>query len=95
MLSMDKVSKTILTYNRVFQCQKSYFRVCTSFRDIFSMVDLDINEGGTTYMGISPRRTRPCTHRPEEKQERPINVLHPAARDLLGKNVTKEVCFWL
>ncbi len=71
MLSMDKVSKTILTYNRVFQCQKSYFRVRTSFRDIFSIVDLDINEGGTTYMGISPRRTRPCTHRPEENKSAP------------------------
>ncbi len=31
----------------------------------FSIVALhDINEGGTPYMGISPGRMRPCTHRP-------------------------------
>ncbi len=29
----------------------------------------DVNDGGTPYMGISPRRTRPCTHRPEREQE--------------------------
>ncbi len=29
----------------------------------------DINEGGTPYMGISPRRMRLCTHRPEREQE--------------------------
>ncbi len=24
----------------------------------------DVNDGGIPYMGISPGRTRPCTHRP-------------------------------
>ncbi len=44
----------------------------------FSIVVLDdVNDGGTPYMGISPVRTRPCTHRPEREQ--PINTLHPAA----------------
>ncbi len=31
----------------------------------------DVNEGGTPYMGISPRE-------PEREREQPINTLHPA-----------------
>ncbi len=74
MLSMDKVKKNFWTIT-VFLCQKSHFRVRTSF---FSIVVLDdVNDGGTPYMGISPGRTRPYTHRPEREQ--PINTLHPAA----------------
>ncbi len=70
--------KRIWTYNRVFLCQKSHFRVRTSFREFFSIVVLDdVNDGGTPYMGISPGRTRPCAHRPEREQ--PINTLHSAA----------------
>ncbi len=43
--------------------KKSSFRVCTSFGKFFSIMALtDVNDGGTPYMGISPRRTRPCTH---------------------------------
>ncbi len=50
------------TYNRVFLCQKSHFRIRTSFGEFFSIVVLyDVNDGGTPYMGIS----RLCTHRPE------------------------------
>ncbi len=65
MLSMDKVSKKQFGH-RVFLCQKSYFRVRTSFGEFFPIVALhDVNEGGTPYMPISPGRTRPCTHRPE------------------------------
>ncbi len=30
-----------------------------------------------------------------ESKSAPINELHLAARDLLEKNVSKEVCFWL
>ncbi len=37
----------------------------------------DVNDGGTPYMGISPGRTRPCTHRPEREQER-ANALQSA-----------------
>ncbi len=63
---------------RVFLCQKSHFRVRTRFGEFFSIVVLDdVNDGGTPYMGISPRRTRPCTHRPEREQ--PINTLQSAA----------------
>ncbi len=66
MLSMDKVSKKIFGHITVFLCQKSHFRVRTSFGEFFSIVVLDdVNDGGTPYMGISPRRTRPYTHRPE------------------------------
>ncbi len=64
--------KKMWTYNRV------HFRVRTSFGEFFSIVVLDdVNDGGTPYMGISPGRTRLCTHRPEREQ--PINTLHPAA----------------
>ncbi len=70
MLSMAKVSKTIWKYDRVFLFQKSSFQVRTSFGKFF------FNHGScwrkqacwrkrTPYMGISPGRTRPCTHRPE------------------------------
>ncbi len=49
-------------------------------------------------MGISPGRTHPCTHRPEWERERAhqrASIGRLAARDSLGKNVSKEVCFWL
>ncbi len=67
----------------------------TSFGEFFSIVVLyDVNDGGTPYMGIS----RPCTHRPEWERERAhqrASVGRLAARASLGKNVSKEVCFWL
>ncbi len=80
MLSMDKVKKKMWTYNRVFLCQKSHFRVRTSFGEFFSIVVLDdVNDGETPYMGISPGRTRLCTHRPEwERENAPINALQSA-----------------
>ncbi len=87
------------TYNKVFLCQKSHFRVRTSFGEFFSIVVLDdVNDGGTPYMGISPRRTRPYTHRPEWEREHAhqrASIGRLASRDWLGKNVSKEVCFWL
>ncbi len=49
-------------------------------------------------MGISPGRTRPCTHWPEWERERAhqrASIGRLAARDSLGKNVSKEVCFLL
>ncbi len=50
--------------------KKSYFWVRTSFGEFLSIVALaNVNEGGTPYMGISPRRTRPCRHQPEREQE--------------------------
>ncbi len=80
----------------VFLCQKSYYRVRTSFGVFFSIVALDdVNEGGTPYMGISPRRAHPCTHRPEREQARAPASLGSTAGDSLRKNVSKEVCFWL
>ncbi len=85
---------------RVFMCQKPYFRVRTSFGEFFSIVALDdVNEGGTPYMGISPGRTHPCTHRPEPEREQvcahQLASSGNTARDSLGKNVSEEVCFWL
>ncbi len=91
--------KFFWTYNRVFLCQKSHFRSRTSFGEFFSIVVLyDVNDGGTPYMGISPGRPRPYTHRPEQEQVRThqrASIGRLAARDSLGKNVSKEVCFWL
>ncbi len=48
----------------------------SSFGEILSIV-ADVNDGGTPYMVISPRRARPCTHRPEQEQEA-INAFHLA-----------------
>ncbi len=87
----QSLKKKIWTYNRVFLCQKSHFWIRTSVLD-------DVNDGGTPYMGISPGRTRPCTHRPEREGEHAhqrASIGRLAARDSLGKNVSKEVCFWL
>ncbi len=81
-------------YNRVFLCQKSHFRVRTSFGEFFSIVVLDdVNDGGTPYMGISPGRTRPYTHRPEREQ--PINTLQSAAlhETRLGRMSLKKCVF--
>ncbi len=70
MPSTDKVKKI-----RQFGCITEYFcatNLTSGFvkvSEFFSTVALaDVNDGGTPYMGISPGRTRPCTHRP--KQER-------------------------
>ncbi len=79
MLSMDKVSKNFFGGITEYFCAKNltsgFVQVSESF---FSIVVLDdVNDGGIPYMGISPGRTRPCTHRPEREQ--PISTLHPAA----------------
>ncbi len=90
--------KTFWIYNRVFLCQKSYFWVRTNFGEFFSIVALhDVNEGGAPYMGISLGKTCLCTHRLEREQERTHQhaSFGCTARDSLGKNVSKEVCFWL
>ncbi len=95
MLSMDKLKK------KQFGCMTEYFcakNLTSGFGEFFSIVALhDVNEGGTPYMGISPRRTRPYTHRPEREQVRAHQHASSgsAARDSLGKNVSEEVCFWL
>ncbi len=80
----------------VFLWQKSYFHVRTSFWKIFSIEALhDVNEGGTPYMGISPGRPRPCTHRPERACAHQRASFSSTAQNSLWKNVSKEVCFWL
>ncbi len=100
MLSMDKVSKKCFGRITEYFCAKNltsgFVQVSESF---FSIVVLDdVNDGGTPYMGISPGRTHPYTHRPEWELERAHqrgSIGRLAARDSLGKNVSKEVCFWL
>ncbi len=79
------------------QSFKKNFRVRTSFGEFFSIVVLDdVNDGGTPYMGISPGRTRQYRHRPErERAHQHGSIGRLAAWDSLGKNVSKEVCFWL
>ncbi len=99
MLSMDKVSNFFGRITEYF-CAKNltsgFVQVLESF---FSIVVLDdVNDSGTPYMGISPGRTRPYRHRPEWERERAhqrASIGRLAARDSLGKNVSKEVCFWL
>ncbi len=79
----------------VFLCQISHFRVRTSFGEFFSIVVLDdVNDGGTPYMGISPGRTRPHASTGARAANQHASS-GSAARDSLGKNVSKEVCFWL
>ncbi len=97
MLSMDNVSKNDWKYDRVFLWQKSSFRICISFGKFFSIMALvDVNDGGTPYMGISPGKVRPCTHRPEHEQEHANQRASSGSTgDSLGKYVSKEVCFWL
>ncbi len=56
----------------------------------------DANDGGTPYMGISPGRARLCTHWPaRERTHQRASFGCTAAQYSLGKNVSKEVCFWL
>ncbi len=94
MLSMDKVSKNNLEFFFAKNLTSGFVQVS----EFFSIVALhDVNEGGTPYMDISPGRMRPCTHRPARVQ---VHAHQRAsfsctARDSLGKNVSKEVCFWL
>ncbi len=99
MLSMDKVSKNDLEVWQSISVPKSFLPGSYKFQKVFfSIIALaDVNEGGTPYMGISPGRTRPCMHGPEQEQERAHQRASSgsAAQDSLGKNVSKEVCFWL
>ncbi len=83
--------KNFWTYNRVFLCQKSHFRVRTSFGEFFSIVVLDdVNDGGTPYMGISPGRTRLYTHRPELRtRARPSTRFN---RQAGSTGLTREEC---
>ncbi len=49
-------------------------------------------EGGTPYMGISPRRARPCTHWPaRERAHQRASFDCTAALNSLGNNVFKDV----
>ncbi len=91
--------KKIWTYNRVFLCQKSHFRIRTSFGEFFSIVVLyDVTtvelliwhfSGKNASVHASSRvRARGSAH-----QRGSIGRL--SARASLGKNVSKEVCFWL
>ncbi len=96
---MDKVSKNDLEVWQSISVPKSFLPGSYKFQKVFfSIIALaDVNEGGTPYMGISPGRTRPCMHGPEQEQERAHQRASSgsAAQDSLGKNVSKEVCFWL
>ncbi len=45
-----------------------FVQVPESFFSIMALPD--VMRGGTPYMGISPGRARPCTHRPDRERER-------------------------
>ncbi len=67
-------------YDRVFLWQKSSFQVPTSFGKFFSIMALpEVMKDGTPYMGISPGRAHPRTHRPGARARAPINAFHLAA----------------
>ncbi len=90
--------KTFFGRITVFLCQKSHFRVRTSLESFFSIVVLDdVNDGGTPYMGISPARTCPCTHRPEWERERALNALQSAGwqHGTRSGRMSLKKCFWL
>ncbi len=76
MLSMDKV----WTYNRVFLCQKSYFRVHTSFGEFFSIVALhDVTKLELLIWAFIPEECT-CAHIDQsESKSTSINALHSAA----------------
>ncbi len=55
-------------------CAKNLTSGFVQIMEIFPIVALaDVNDAGTLYMCISPGRVRPCTHRPEQEREQPIN----------------------
>ncbi len=61
--SLKKKIGRITEYFCAKNLTSGFLQVSESF---FSIVVLDdVNDSGTPYMGISPGRTRPCTHRPE------------------------------
>ncbi len=60
-----------------------FVQVSESFFSIVALHD----EGGTTYMGISPRRARPCTHRPEQErahQRTSFGCIHSLKKCVFG-----------
>ncbi len=68
-INMAKVSKNDLNVYHSISVPNTHFQ--ESFRKFFPIMALrDVMKGGTPYMGISPRRVRPCTHQPEREQER-------------------------
>ncbi len=95
MLSMDKVSKKFGRITEYF-CQKSHFRIRQVSESFFDRCSLWRKRRGTPYMGISPGKNasvHPSTRARAANQHASIGRL--AARASLGKNVSKEVCFWL
>ncbi len=63
------------------------------FCKVFSSMALhDLMKGGTS-MDISPGRAR--TQQPEQVSAHQHASFSSTARDLLGKKVSEEVCFWL
>ncbi len=96
MLSMAKVSKNDLEVWQSISVPKILLPGSYKFWKVFSIIALaDVNEGGTPYMGISPGRTRPCTHWPEQEKELSHQRFGCTVLDSLRKNFSKEVCFWL
>ncbi len=81
-------------YNRVFLCQKSHFRVRTSFGEVFfDRCSWWCKRRWNSLYGHFSRRTRLYTHRPEREQ--PINTLQSAAlhETRLGRMSLKKCVF--
>ncbi len=85
---LDSLAKHGQSLKKLFggiNLTSGFVQVSESF---FIMALADVNDGGFPYMGISPGRTRPCTHSERASFD-------CTAQDSLGKNVSEEVCFWL
>ncbi len=99
MLSMDKVSKKNLDIWQSISVPKISLPDSYKFRRVFfDRCTLWRKRRWNSLYGHFSLRTRPCTHRPEWEWERAhqrASIGRLAARASLGKNVSKEVCFWL
>ncbi len=84
-----------LCIHRISSNTPGFLQVSESFFSIMALPD--VMKGGTPCMDTSLRRARPRTQRPARAQE----CTHQrasfgcTARDSLGNNISKEVCFWL
>ncbi len=97
MLSMDKVSKKCFGRITEYFCAKNltsgFVQVSESF---FSIVVLDdVNDGGNSLYGHFSRKNTPLHASTRARAANQHASIGSAARDSLGKNVSKEVCFWL
>ncbi len=87
--------KMFWTYNRVFLCQKYHFRVRTSFGEFFDRWSWWCKRRWNSLYGHFSRKNTPLHASTGARAANQHASIGSAARASLGKNVSKEVCFWL